>query len=130
MSHIPQLKDAERLDLNGPIVYVASSNRLKSVGYLELPPGTEAARTHRPVEERLTQAEGESLVTTFDESGNPVLNQMSRGSELRIPAGVEHIHANPFGRVSITKWVFEGDVTEIIGGLRREAKRITEEKKA
>jgi hypothetical protein len=125
---IPQLKDAEHLDLNGPVLHIVSSNRLHSEGYLELAPGREMPRHHRTVEEKLTQVEGESLVTTFDDSGNPILNQMSRSSELRIPPGTEHIHANPYGHASLTKWVFEGDVTEIIAELRREAKKIAEEK--
>lgn len=130
MSHqIPQLEDAEHLDFNGPILHVISSNRLKSEGYLELPPGKEMPRYHRPIEERLYQVEGESLVTTFDDSGNPILHQMSRGSELRIPPGTEHIHANPYGHLSMSRWVFEGDVTEIIAELKREAKKITAEKK-
>lgn len=125
---IPQLYDADHLDFDGPIVHVVESNRLRSEGYLELPPMKELPRHHRSVEEHLVQMEGESLVTVFDEHGDPVLHHLSKGSELRIVPGAEHQHANPFGHPSITKWSFEGDVSEVIAEQRRVAKRIAEER--
>ncbi|MFA4872956.1 MAG: hypothetical protein WC659_03420 [Patescibacteria group bacterium] len=125
---IPQLQDAERLDLGGYTVYIASATHAKSEGYLELPPGKEMQRHHRPVEERLKQIEGESMVTVFGNDGEPVVHELLRGAELNIPAVTEHIHANPFGKNSITHWRFEGDIIDTLEEQRMLAKRLGEER--
>ncbi len=125
---IPQLQDAERLDLGVYTLYIVSATHARSEGYLELPPGKEMQRHHRPVEERLKQIEGDSVVTVFENNGEPVVHELPRGAELNIPAVTEHIHANPYGKPSFTHWRFEGDVIDTLEEQRMLAKRLEEEK--
>ncbi|MEW6610052.1 MAG: hypothetical protein AB1352_00270 [Patescibacteria group bacterium] len=125
---IPQLQDAERLLLDGYTVYIVSATRARSEGYLELPPGKEMQRHHRPAEERLKQVEGDCVVTIFDTIGEPVVHELTRGTELIIPAMMEHVHANPYGKASLTHWQFDGDVMDVIEEQRMFAKRIHEGK--
>jgi len=125
---IPQLQDAERLDLGGYTVYIVSATHARSEGYVELPPGKEMQRHHRSVEERLKQIEGDSVVTVFGNDGEPVVHELPRGAELNIPAVTEHIHANPYGKPSLTHWRFEGDIIDTLEEQRMLAKRLEEER--
>lgn len=120
----PELKGAERITLaQGAVIYILRSNRLGSAGYYELAPEARVKRTRLSLEEKLTQAEGESIVTVFDADQGPLVHHLSHGGELRILPGEDHTHMNQSGHVSLTKWEFEGDATALIDTWRREARR-------
>ena len=123
-SSFPEIEDAEHIVRGqGAFIHILESNRLGSRGFYELAPDGSVERTRLPLEEKLTQIEGESIVTVYEEEQGPIVHHLSHGSELCILPGKDHIHVNQSGRLSLTKWEFEGDATALIDAWRREARR-------
>jgi len=49
---------------------------------------------------------------------------LKENERLLVPANKLHIHANPTNRKSITLWVFEGDIVEVIENIRSKFKKV------
>ena len=69
--------------------------------------------------ENLTQIKGSCVMIVFNvPHGNN--HKLSEGDKLRIePEGTWHIHSNPFDKISLTHWYFDGDIRKIIGDIKK-----------
>lgn len=89
------------------------------MGYLELKPHSSLTLHKRGAIENLTQVKNSCVIVMFD-SPEGTTHRLDKGDILRIePEGTWHIHANPFGKTSLTYWYFEGDVREIIEAIKK-----------
>lgn len=59
-------------------------------------------------------------MVVFDKLGG-TNHHLNPGNKLSIPKGVWHIHANPFDKLSLTYWHFDGDIRKIIEAIRKNA---------
>ena len=105
------------------IFYIAHSDKKFSTGTLLINPKAELTKHNRPVLERLLQIFGNCLIKLFDE-GDIKEIVLREGKSLEIPPYQYHIHSNPTNDKSITIWRAEGDITHIIGEIRRTFNKI------
>ncbi len=91
---------------------------LSQFNLLLLNPKQKLAKHNRPVEEWLVQIEGLSVVVLYEE--NTIVDEiwLTRGESLRIPKNQYHQHTNHEDTECLTSWHFDGDITEVIQGLR------------
>ena len=112
----------QKIEIPQGAFYLGPSNKERSVGYLELKPKQSLALHNRPTGiERLTQVKGRCSMVVYDTKDGRIVT-LNKGDELEIiPPGTWHIHANPFDKVSLTHWDFEGDITKIIEEIKKGA---------
>lgn len=100
--------------------YFSHSDKYFSTGVLVLQPGAALPKHNRPLAiENLTQITGKCLMTLFDEHDKPRGIELKPGEGVRMYKGQWHIHANPYNEASVTLFKAEGDITEIMGALRK-----------
>ena len=103
------IADCEPIEIPEGILLVGHCDKKSCEGYLLLQPG-KALDTHsRPVDEKLQQMKGESVIA-IDNHKLPLRTK----DIIMITANKEHQHRNDSKNVSITHWYFNGDITKII----------------
>ena len=109
----------ERIEIPQGALYLGPSNKKQSVGYLELKPHTSLTLHNRPAKEKLTQIKGSCIMVIYWAKPRKMIT-LEKGNTLLIePARTWHIHSNPFDRISLTHWDFDGDITKIIKEIRK-----------
>jgi mannose-6-phosphate isomerase-like protein (cupin superfamily) len=111
---------SEAIRVTGGTVYVCHSDEKLSVGFLRLEPHESLAKHNRPVKEWLVQVEGISVVNLYENNELVEAATLKRGDSLLIPAKQFHQHTNAGDAESLTSWHFDGDITEVIAGLRNQ----------
>lgn len=98
-----------------------------TTGVLVMKADSELPKHHRPhAEENLLQLSGHSQVTLLDEAGNvQSTHDLTPGTTLHMKKGQWHIHANPYGEPSLTQFKAEGDISEIVAGMRHKFTKVT-----
>lgn len=114
-----KLKKCEKIEIEQGAIYLGPSNKKQSVGYLELNPYTSLTLHIRPGSESLTQIKGRCDMVWYLNNKHHVNTIRVDDKPLVIPAGAYHIHVNPYNKVSLTYWDFDGDITEIIETIRK-----------
>lgn len=107
----------------GKIVFSHTAKDLNT-GVLCLDPHQELSKHNRPVTEQLLQLSGICVVKLFDDNELSTEVMLNENDALTIPAHQFHIHANPSGHISMTLWKFEGDVTNVMEGIRNNNQKI------
>ncbi len=107
----------------GKIVFSCTTKDLNT-GALYLNPHQELPKHNRPVSEQLVQVAGTSLMKLFD--GDTLVNEVTlhENDTLTIPAKQFHMHTNPTDEVSVMMWKFEGDITQVIEGIRNNNQKL------
>ena len=59
------------------------------------------------------------MVVFNDDKGETIV--LETGASITINPTVWHIHTNPYDKVSITYWDFDGDIREIIENINKTA---------
>ena len=100
-------------------IVVAHSGKKLSVGLLVLKSNQELDKHKRPVMEQLTQIKGKCKIRLME--GEELVDQviLKEGDQLEIPSSQFHVHSNPFDEESVTLWKFEGNIAEVIDGIRK-----------
>ncbi|TAL48036.1 hypothetical protein EPN87_01560 [archaeon] len=104
-------------------IIIGHSDEELSIGLLILNPQSRYVRHNRPVKEQLTQAHG-SCTMELIENGKQKSVVLNAGDTLEIPANQFHTHTNPNDETSVTMWKFEGDITQVIDGIRKSMKKV------
>ena len=100
--------------------YFSYSSTNLTTGVLVLQPGAVLEKHNRPhAIENLTQVSGMCLMTLFDESDTQNEIKLHVGDGIRMPKGQWHIHSNPFKQISITLFITQGDILEIMKHLKK-----------
>ena len=107
------ISDCEPIELPEGVLLIGPCDKNSCEGYLMLHPGQALDNHTRPVDEKLQQVEGESVII-IDEHKLP----LKVGDMIIIAANKVHQHRNDSKDTSITHWYFKGDITEIIEKLR------------
>lgn len=109
----------DKVEIEQGAFYLGDSTNENSVGYLELKPHKSLTLHNRLGGiENLTQVDNSCVMIVFDKPEG-TLHKLNEKDTLKIePEGVWHIHANPFGKKSLTYWHFEGDIRKIIEDIR------------
>ena len=117
--HRFDLKKCEKIATRQGAFYLGPSDRKRSVGYLKLNPHSSLEMHNRTAAvENLAQVKGRCCMVVFFPSGTKTF-ELAAGDRLTIkPAGTWHIHANPFGKPSLTYWEADGDIRKIIEKIR------------
>ena len=105
-------------------IVVSFYDKNLSIGLLELEPRQKLSKHNRPVDEELVQISGTSVIKLFDSDKLIKETVLKENERLLVPANKLHIHANPTNRKSITLWVFEGDIVEVIENIRSKFKKV------
>jgi len=113
------IKKCKKINIEQGAFYLGESTKKRSVGYLELKPHT-SLNIHNRIGgiENLIQVKGSCVMVMFDSiEGNN--HKLTKGDKLRLePEGVWHIHSNPFDKVSLTYWLFNGDIRHVISAIK------------
>lgn len=109
----------QKIKIDQGYFYLGSSDKEKSVGYLELNPKTSLELHNRTAGiEKLTQINGSCSMIMYDSDKGRIV-RLNKKDELEIkPAGTWHIHCNPYDKISLTYWYFDGDIRNIIEAIR------------
>lgn len=100
---------------------ISKTDKDFSTGMLHLMPGASLEKHNRPVDEQLVQVRGKCVMRLYDgEKFEEV--ELNEGDDLLIPAKKFHMHTNPFDTDSVTAWRFDGDITKVIKGQRKNLK--------
>jgi len=114
------IENCEKVEIPQGAFYLGTSDKDKSVGYLELKPHSSLILHNRfGGYENLTQVQGRCVMVIFDteEGTNHLIN---KGDTFKIePEGIWHIHVNPFKEKCLTYWHFEGDIRHVIKKIRQ-----------
>ena len=102
-------------------IIISKTGKDFSTGLLHLHPKSSLEKHNRPVDEQLVQIYGTCIMRLYDGEEFKEI-ELKEGDELLIPARQFHMHANPFDLDSITAWRFDGDITEVIQGQRKNLK--------
>jgi mannose-6-phosphate isomerase-like protein (cupin superfamily) len=107
----------------GKIVFAQSSKEL-NIGALYLNPQQALAKHNRSVTEQLIQVVGSCVMKLFD--GDTLVKEVTlhENDTLTIPANQFHMHTNPTDQLSVTIWKFEGDISEVLQGIRDNNKKL------
>lgn len=106
--------------------YFSHSDEHFTTGVMVLQPGTALPKHNRPLAfENLTQISGACLMTLFDANNTPKDYELTVGEGIRLQKGQWHIHANPYKETSITLFIAEGSIVEIMQALRETYQKIT-----
>lgn len=107
----------------GATFYFSYSDKNLTTGVLLLQPGSSLPKHNRPGGcENLVQLSGQCEMTVFsveDEGRIEKSVELSVDEQLRMSKGQWHIHANSSGEPSLTFFKLVGDITEIMGVLRK-----------
>lgn len=109
----------EKYNLPQGQIMIAFSDKKLSVGTLQLNPNTELSKHNRPVPESLFQLKGTCVMKLFEDDGSTKDIVLNEGESLDISPKKFHIHSNPTKDISITLWKASGDITKIIGDIRK-----------
>lgn len=102
-------------------IIISKTGKDFSTGLLHLIPKSSLDKHNRPVDEQLIQVFGTCVMRLYN--GNNFKEvELKEGDDLLIPAEQFHMHTNPYESDSITSWRFDGDITEIIEGQRKNLK--------
>src|SRR3990167_1593102 len=107
------ISECQKILLPQGAIYIGRSNKNQSVGYVELNPHTSLTLHNRPAVEKLTQVKNKCVMVIFWEK--PTLVTLNEKDSVTIkPKDTWHIHSNPFDKISLTYWDFDGDIRDII----------------
>jgi hypothetical protein len=109
---------SEAIRVTGGTVYVCHSDEKLSVGFLRLEPHESLAKHNRPIKEWLV-VEGVSVVNLYDNNELVEAATLKRGDSL-LTAKQFRQHTNAGDAELLTSWHFDGDITEVIAGLRNQ----------
>ena len=114
------INKCQKIKIDQGFFYLGSSDKERSVGYLELNPKTSLALHNRPTGiEKLTQIKESCSMIIYDSDEGRVV-KLNAKDEIEIkPAGIWHIHCNPYDKISLTYWDFAGDIMNIIEAIRK-----------
>lgn len=120
MDSIYDINKCDKIKINQGAFYLGESTKEGSVGYIELNPHASLTMHNRIGGiENLLQVKGSCVMVIFDKI-NGTNHRLDENDELRIePEEVWHIHSNPFEEPSLTYWHFNGDIRNIIEGIRK-----------
>lgn len=111
----------EILKFAGGKLIISKTGKDFSAGMLHLMPIASLEKHNRPVDEQLAQVRGRCVMKLYDgEKFEEV--ELNEGDDLLIPARQFHMHTNPYDTDSVTAWRFDGDITEVIEGQRKNLK--------
>lgn len=102
-------------------VVISKTSKEFSTGFLHLHQKSSLEKHSRPVDEQLVQVYGKCVMGIY-KGNNFEEIELKEGDELLIPATTFHMHTNPYDTDSITAWRFDGDITEVIAGQRKNLK--------
>lgn len=116
------IKKCDKVIIDQGAFYLGESTREKSVGYLELKPRSSLTLHNRQGGiENLIQIKGSCVMIVFD-SDKGTNYKLDENDKLSIkPEGVLHMHTNPFDKLSLTYWHFDGDIRKVIESIRQGA---------
>ena len=105
-------------------IMIVYCNENVSIGLLELNSNQEIPKHLRPISEELSQIYGVSVIKILD--GDTIIREdiINEGQGLKVPANQVHIHSNPTNDKSIALWKFDGNIIEVIEGIRKNFRRI------
>src|SRR3989344_1902931 len=99
--------------------YFSHSDDNLTTGVLVLQPGGALPKHNRPdAIENLTQVYGKCLMTLFDENNGLKEIELAVGEGVRMPKAQWHIHANPYDEISVTLFIAEGNIVDIVKHLQ------------
>ena len=105
--------------------YFSLSDNNLTTGVLVMEPNCALPKHNRPhAIENLTQVYGKCLMTLYDEKEQIREIELAVGEGVRMPKAQWHIHANPFNEVSVTLFIAQGDITDIVKHLIETSTRI------
>ena len=113
-----ELEKCDKIKIDQGFLYLGTSDPSRSVGYLELKPHTSLTLHNRPAIEKLTQIKGVCDMVIYKNGKGEIVTLNENDSYIIKPAGIYHIHTNPYDSLSLTYWDFDGDVTEIIDAIK------------
>ncbi len=100
--------------------YFSHSDSNLTTGILVLQPGGALPKHNRPhAIENLTQIYGKCIMTLFDEKGELKEIELVVGEGIRMPKAQWHIHANPLNKISITLFIAQGNILDIMEHLKK-----------
>ena len=100
--------------------YIAYSGKDFSTGIMVIKPGISLPKHNRPLAiENLTQISGKCLIKIIDEDEKITDYELNSGESIKIEKGKYHIHANPHEDISVTLWMADGDIVDIIETIRK-----------
>ena len=114
------INKCEKIRLPQGAIYLGPSDEKKSVGYLELNPHTSLTLHTRPAVEKLIQVNGKCNMLVYKKEQGETFILNERDTLVIEPAGTYHIHVNPYDKISLTYWDFDGDIRGIIKEIRKE----------
>ena len=100
-------------------IMIAFSDKNLSVGILTINSKQELSKHNRPVLESLYQIKGKCVIKLFDKNNNVKEVILNERESIDIPPKQYHIHSNPYDKTSITFWKASGDITKIIGDIKK-----------
>lgn len=74
---------------------------------------------NRPAIEKLTQVKNRGQVVIYMDKSSEIITLEEGESYTIKPANTWHIHVNPFDKVSLVYWDFEGNIKSIIENIRK-----------
>lgn len=99
--------------------YFSHSDNNLTTGVLVLQPRSALPKHNRPhAIENLTQICGKCLMTLFDDNSELKEIEITVGEGIKMPKAQWHIHANPYKEVSITLFIAQGNILDIMKHLR------------
>ncbi len=115
-----KIEKCQKVKVDQGFFYLGPSNKERSVGYLELNPKTSLTLHNRTTGiEKLTQVKEICSMIIYDLEEGRII-KLNEKDELEIkPVGTWHIHCNPYDKISLTHWDFDGDIRNIIEAIRR-----------
>lgn len=117
------ISNCQKVTIPQGALYLGLSNENKSVGYLELNPHQSLSLHNRPAIEILTQVKGTCDMIVYKGGEAEVITLQEEESLTIEPEGTYHIHCNPYDKISLTYWEFDGDIREIIDDIRKGAEK-------
>jgi len=102
-------------------IVISKTGKDFSTGVLHLNPNSFLEKHNRPIDEQLVQVFGKCVMRLY-EGDNFREVELTEGDDLLIPAKQFHMHTNPNDSNSVTAWRFDGDITNIIEGQRKNLK--------
>ena len=106
----------------GVTLTIISSDTTRSTGTLTLVPSAVFPRTHLPHSVHLSQINGESVLTVFDEEAGPLVHHLTHGSTFTLLPEQDFQQVNQSGHDSVTAWHVDGDLSDTIASWRHTAR--------
>lgn len=100
--------------------YFSHSDSNLTTGVLVLQPGCSLPKHNRPhAIENLTQISGKCMMTLFDEKNELKEIELIVGEGIKMPKAQWHIHANPYKGLSVTLFIAQGNILDIMEHLKK-----------